>query len=247
MSDNDDNDENAQRRDDEWEALQAVYEGDECISLFQQQPEQNDKTMSIIWTIQLHRTRLQFTLPAGYPSQQAPQHVTVYAPHVAAARLTEIQIELQDLWTPDTEVALLWTEHVRQAVSVEDCDEQAAEPETDQKTLTDTHNMTAKINKTITFVPPTAKFGQPVRTFDAAIVMNNAQFAIPIFQGPVRFQICSYPRICIVQLHKNFMVTDDPQRDVPGSTNLNGHAKAAYRLKLDGIPTHRHTERNETG
>ena len=100
--------EDAQRRADEWEALLAVYEGDESVSL--------EASADNVWTIRLGRTQFQLTLPSTYPSSDPPTNVSVYAPHVSAERLQAIEQELEDLWMPDTEVVLLWAEHVRAAI-----------------------------------------------------------------------------------------------------------------------------------
>ena len=185
---NNDNDEDAQRRADEWDALQAVYQGDKGISLFCDDKQTTTTTAAAaaaaaaVWTIQLHRTRLSFTLPASYPSRQAPVDVSVYAPHVATQRLVEIKDELMSLWTADTEVALVWTEHVRQAVEQEENDDDATNDKSTTKKEDANNNNKTTGGTTLTFVPPTAKFGQPMRTFDANIVLNDAH-RVPIFCG----------------------------------------------------------------
>jgi tRNA(Arg) A34 adenosine deaminase TadA len=123
------NDENVLRRADEWEALMAVYEGDDNVSL--------ESTKQNVWTIVLGRARLQMRLPDGYPSREAPVDVSVYAPHVSVNRLKEIENELHDLWTPDSEVILLWAEHVRAAIEeVEETFERSSKAKTTENNHT---------------------------------------------------------------------------------------------------------------
>ena len=189
----DDSDENASRRADEWEALQAVYDGDDGIFLLADNiADANEKHMTTRWTIELGRTRLQMLLPATYPSQDPPQ-VSVYAPHLANERLWQIQQELIDLWAPDTEVALLWTEHCRAAVEEAEQDSESGIVTTEEKSDetqrsgnegSDGHTPHNKQSSSgvISFVPSTSRFGQPIRNFEAAVVLNN-EYQRKIFRG----------------------------------------------------------------
>lgn len=132
-------DENAGRRSEEREALEAFYgdkatgppEGPWRISLgsacqHRQNRKNNHKQEEVI---------LQLELPAGYPSAHTAPTPTVQAhpSMVAPARLRALEAELQAMHEPDVEASILWAEHVRAVLGLEEVEANAEGGEDDDE------------------------------------------------------------------------------------------------------------------
>ena len=177
--------EDASRREEEWEALLAIYgEDEEAVS--------SSKVLQAErWSIKIsEQVTLDLLLPPHYPSEeapapkvQAPQYILNDAQHKDLIR------ELMELWTVDTEVAILWAEHCR--MFLEDLKESSSNwngiGEQQEEVVVEEEptatTTTTTTTGTHTFVPPTSKFGQPVRHFDISIIHNDANQRV-IHHGP---------------------------------------------------------------
>ena len=177
MAEIEDETEDALRQAEEWEALQAVYEGgDDGIEV--------EATSESHWVIHLGRARLELILPSDYPSQQAPI-VSFSAPHISDQRLNELEEQLREMWAPDTEVTLLWAEYCRAAVMAEESltlpeEEELAKEDTVEEAQTNNQDNQTGV---VTFVPPSSKFGQPLRQFDSSVVFDESHRR-EIYSGP---------------------------------------------------------------
>jgi Uncharacterized protein family UPF0029 len=173
--DNGDNgDDNCQRREEELEALLAVY-GDKL-----ELPHNNHNGP---WRIRVaSKVTLELLLPVAYPSKEAPTP-RIHAPHfiLNETDVHKLEQELVDMYSPDTEVAILWAEHCRSILLVEEDtrEDDAYEEEEDvhqqpaaNDTVTNQPEDTS--TDTRTFVPANARFGQPIRRFDARVIMDPA-------------------------------------------------------------------------
>jgi hypothetical protein len=120
---------------------------------------------------------LEMSVPANYPSTSAPTPVLRAPPWILdQGRAVELAKELVELFTPDSEVAIMWAEHCRaelnSASSNEDnFDVANAEAETIVNPVVEDDNTAAEV---VTFQPPTSKFGQSTRHFDASVVESQS-------------------------------------------------------------------------
>jgi hypothetical protein len=149
------------RQADELDALRAFYGDDVSAEV---------KGSEVVWNIRLGRKSvLSLHLPpATYPSSEPPTP-RIRAAHVAESRISEIRQELIEMWSADTEVAILWAEHCRSECC---CDEEEEEQTTVEK-VGQPKETTNEKESTVSYHPPTSRFGQPVRTFDASVVLND--------------------------------------------------------------------------
>ena len=143
--------EDASRRREEWEALRAVY-GEEHVQTPNNNNADNSDEGEIKgpWMIQVTpHYKLELELPAGYPSLEAP------IPKLSNFRgrrnsSTDIEAliqEMEDMWSQDTEVAILWVEHCRSVLLSDESEENAEEVgEPGEKTRQDEHNKPSESN-----------------------------------------------------------------------------------------------------
>jgi hypothetical protein len=183
------------RRSDELEALQAFY-GDDIQAVDEESSSHTTSasTANSIssnsngpWRIKVGpKVVLELILPANYPSQAAPSP-RIHAPpwvlnESVAADLIQ---ELVDLWTEDTEVAIVWAEHCRAELGLDQQQEEGNDDNDHHHTLEEkdedpvnespitTQTKTTK-EGVMTFHPHTSKFGQPLRHFDAGVILNES-------------------------------------------------------------------------
>lgn len=154
----------ASRRLEELDALQAFY-GDDL-----------DATIGVDgpWRITIGEIVLELLLPSNYPSLAAPSP-RIHAPEwiLNEAYALKMVEEMLEMWTEDTEVAILWAEHCRAAVddnstennSLEYVDE--IQPQNEEQTESDERDGVR------IFYPYTSKYGQSVRQFDSAVILNE--------------------------------------------------------------------------
>lgn len=177
-----------ERRSAELEALQAVY-GEESIQTAVIRDYKSDKDQDV-WQITIApQVVLELQLPSKYPSQQAPTP-RIKAPQYILndAHVADLTSELNDLWTVDTEVAVLWAEHCRTFLekSKEERQEKEERPAATKEEPLDTeqkYQATQIAEGTFTYTPPTSKYGQPVRHFDLSVVQNSDN-RVTIHHGP---------------------------------------------------------------
>ena len=99
--------EDVARRADEFAALQAIYGEDDVTAISATQGP---------WKIRLGpRAVLQIMLPSDYPSTGAPTPL-IRAAHLEPGLRELLTAELVDMCGPDTDVAILWAEHCREAL-----------------------------------------------------------------------------------------------------------------------------------
>jgi hypothetical protein len=81
-----------------------------------------------------------------------------------------------EMWSEDTEVAILWAEHCRAAIDNNNDDEgndhQVEDEEEPKEEINETK--TVEDEGIRTFHPNSSKYGQPVRHFDAAVILNES-------------------------------------------------------------------------
>jgi hypothetical protein len=180
------------RRSDELEALQAVY-GDDIQAVDEESSshttskstDNSSSSSNGPWRIKVGpKVVLELILPANYPSQAAPSP-RIHAPpwvlnESVAADLVQ---ELVDLWTEDTEVAIVWAEHCRAELRLDQQEEGANDGDDDdhdhEEKVEDPADETPITTQTkpkegvMTFHPHTSKFGQTLRHFDAGVILNE--------------------------------------------------------------------------
>lgn len=169
-------DEDKERRKEEMEALLALYEEGivQRSTIYDYQSESDQDC----WQIQISpQVSLELQLPTRYPSEEAPIP-RIKAPQYILndAHLTDLYQELKDMWTEDTEVAILWAEHCR--MFLEEMNEsRTSNLENSGDAVKDGHDEeaeeTVSTSGTHTIVPLTSKFGQPVRHFDLSVIQNG--------------------------------------------------------------------------
>lgn len=166
-----DDDEDACRRSEEFEALQAFY-GDEVTIV-------GTDAKSGLWKIRITSSvDLEITLPSDYPSRSAPEP-RICAPSyvIDPGTLREMEAELLDMYQEDTEVVILWSEHLRGSLEDTadihlDAEEATAESDVSpcDSPATGTSSNQAKDR---VFHPSTSKFGQPSRNFEESVISNE--------------------------------------------------------------------------
>jgi hypothetical protein len=160
--------EHVHRQNEEWDALVAFY-GEDAVS----------KT-STEWKIEIIPDAVLILkgIPEDYPAcSEHPPIPRLVAPQwiMDEKRQRDLETELVNLYEKDTEVSIMWVEHCRcaiddyqQATSNQHTKQQ--EDATPQKT--GKQAVTPYIATTRTFIPYSAKYGQPMRTFQTAVVDN---------------------------------------------------------------------------
>ena len=100
-------DEDAERRQEEWTALLAIY-GEEAV---EGAPD------ALEWRVSLGERCgwLEVHLPLDYPSGAPPAPV-ILAPGLPEASHAALALELHTLHEPGAEVVYIWAEHLREAV-----------------------------------------------------------------------------------------------------------------------------------
>lgn len=132
------------------------------------------------WRIRVAtRIILEIHLPQYYPMEtptpilQAPQWA------LDEGKRMDLLKELEEMCVPDMEVAIMWAEHCR--AELDDCnddddDDDGGDNDGDGGSAADAQdgidNDPSQGNEgtTKTFIPPSSKFGQPIRHFDAAVI-----------------------------------------------------------------------------
>mmetsp|Transcript_38670 Transcript_38670/g.93497 ORF Transcript_38670/g.93497 Transcript_38670/m.93497 type:complete len:352 (+) Transcript_38670:89-1144(+) len=197
-------DENAARRDEEWDALVAFY-GDDLVSgslTAQPMPDESSEATTIgsscrCWSIQIMPPNVTLELrdvPRDYPSGPNPPKPKLKAPQwiMDETRQAELEQELLTLFESDTEVAIMWVEHCRSVIeeyqeanqtsSISKQNQQADEQGDDEEqttTASDQQPQTAA--STISFVPG-SKFGQSTRHFQLSVV-DSAEYQREVHHG----------------------------------------------------------------
>ncbi|CAB9501008.1 Protein IMPACT [Seminavis robusta] len=172
-ADDDDDGDDGERREEELEALFAVY-GDKLV-LGDLNDDELSKHRNGPWKIRVaNKVTLELLLPVHYPSREAPTP-RIHAPYhiLNATDARAMQQELIDMYSPDTEVAILWAEHCRTALQLDDEQfELDVETEVENEEENPPNN-SAAAEGTRAFYPSSAKFGQTIRRFDTSTVLND--------------------------------------------------------------------------
>ena len=163
-------DDDASRRSEELEALQAFY-GDEVTAT---------SSASGPWKIRITSSiDLEISFPVDYPSKSPPQP-TICAPSyvIDPSALREMEAELIDMYQEDTEVIILWAEHLRGTLDDGDDEHHDLDNDTEREEEQDTsaapEDSASNEDRARVFHPPTSKFGQPVRNFEESVIANEA-------------------------------------------------------------------------
>mmetsp|Transcript_12494 Transcript_12494/g.18340 ORF Transcript_12494/g.18340 Transcript_12494/m.18340 type:complete len:300 (-) Transcript_12494:37-936(-) len=158
----------ASRQEEELDALKAFYGEDFIV--------EDDLEPSTPWRIRLGKIILELHIVSDYPSVNPPIPKIQAPPWVLdERRRKDLESELIGMFVTDSEVAILWAEHCRSELENYTSEhEQQVQPEQasiveESKTEIDSeHDPTVR-----TFVPPTSKYGQPIRTFDDSVIGND--------------------------------------------------------------------------
>ena len=209
------NDENDERRDEEWDALVAFY-GDEMVSgSFSSDATAQDISDTAsgsscrCWSIQIVPPNITLELqdiPRDYPGGPNPPRPKLNAPQwiMDEIRQAELQQELLTLFEPDTEVAIMWVEHCRSVI--EEYQEANQISKIGKPVDYDEHQTESSENNvannaessnagghqpqssaaTISFVP-SSKYGQSIRNFQLSIVDN------PTYQREIHHGVPFHP------------------------------------------------------
>eukprot|EP00978_Attheya_sp_CCMP212_P004307 scaffold9421_cov47-Attheya_sp.AAC.8 len=170
---NHDGDDDASRRSQELESLRAFYEN-----------EILEDTTDEQWFIRVGScVVLEMSVPPNYPSTSAPALLLRAPPWILdQGRAVELANELVELFTPDSEVAIMWAEHCRAELNVASSNEDTfdvanAEAETIVNPVEEddtTPPTMVNAGEVVTFRPPTSKHGQSTRHFDASVVGSQS-------------------------------------------------------------------------
>ena len=196
--------EDASRRAEELEALRAFYGDDRVVVMDTSVDDATESTKNrsleaTTWKITLRHPDviLQLFMPRHYPSRCCPIP-NLLAPSfvIDPDRQRDLAQELQsDLWDKDnpSEVAILWTEHCKAALSLNDevaQDDQGTaggdtnRQETNQENSVPdsiTDHDTSVDESTRTYYPPTSKYGQATRSFDTSVIHNDELYRQRIY------------------------------------------------------------------
>ena len=177
----------AGRRAEELDALRSFY-GEDLLS------DDDGPSVDGPWRIRVAtRIILEMHLPSNYPMEtptpilQAPQWA------LDEGKRSDLLKDLEEMCMPDMEVAIMWAEHCR--AELDDCtndggddennDEDGGATDTqdgiDNDPVTDPSQGNSE-GATKTFIPPSSKYGQPIRHFDASVVMEESNRR-PIHRG----------------------------------------------------------------
>ena len=196
MADDADED-NASRRAEELDALRSFY-GDDLLSSDPTKEDDGGPSVASVdgpWRIRVaKRIVLEIHLPSTYPSSTGTPTPILQAPQWALdeGRRSDLLAELEAMHVPDMEVAIMWAEHCRaelddgnnsDAENGSDADNNDDEDGggTNQEGVDNDSSQSAD-TATKTFIPPSAKYGQPIRHFDSSVVMEEANRR-PIHRG----------------------------------------------------------------
>ncbi|KAL3938225.1 MAG: hypothetical protein SGBAC_006817 [Bacillariaceae sp.] len=189
-------DENAARRDEEWDALVAFY-GDDLVSgslTANSMPDESSEAATgssfRYWSIQIMPPDVTLELrdiPRDYPSGPHPPKPSLKAPQwiMDEIRQVELEQELLTLFEPDMEVAIMWVEHCRSVLEeYQEANQTSSHGMRNQNDIeveqtSSTQNSATGENasdqrqtsatSTITFCPG-SKFGQSIRHFQLSVV-----------------------------------------------------------------------------
>jgi len=234
---NDDEEDDKNRRDEEEEALQAFYgDGIEVKQQIQKNHRNNnldDKKNHFVslWTIRIvPGIDLELFLPIHYPSR-VPPTPNIRAPIFVLDknRKLELEQELLDMYQENTEIAILWTEHLKSLFDDGTCpsmtmddnseginpsinddridrsndEQQQLQPEEEEYGVEEEETM-------LTFQPSTSRFGQPSRRFDMTVLENESNRRIihrgqpfhPPKSGPSELMIAHVASVeCMDHIH----------------------------------------------
>ena len=198
MADDADED-NASRRAEELDALRSFY-GDDLLSSSNRTKEDDGDGPTVAsvdgpWRIRVaKRIVLEIHLPSTYPSSSGTPTPILQAPQWALdeGRRSDLLAELEEMHVPDMEVAIMWAEHCRAELddgnngddengSDADNNDDDGDGGANQEGVDNDSSQSAD-TATKTFIPPSSKHGQPIRHFDASVVMEEANRR-PIHRG----------------------------------------------------------------
>jgi len=168
MGTSEEEEEDLARRMEELEALKAFY-GDDVAVGDEMNPGGGPWTLKIASSVDL-----EIELPARYPSMEAPIP-RILAPSyvVDDLRRKKLEAKLTEMYQADTEVVIMWTEHIR--TSIGDT-EPLAEQEIDDENTDEQDD--AQPDETLEgariFHPNTSKYGQPIRPFSDAVILAES-------------------------------------------------------------------------
>lgn len=168
--------EDADRQAEEWDALVAFY-GEDALT---KDSAGKNWQIVIIPEFMLHLN----DIPSDYPSCNPPTPNLV-APQwiMDKQRLRDLEKELLELYEKDVEVVILWAEHVRAELeeyshqSNQNSNINSSEGNEDDDIPASRQDIepskSGKSSTTRKFIPASAKYGQPLRTFEIAVVDNE--------------------------------------------------------------------------
>jgi hypothetical protein len=183
MADDADED-NASRRAEELDALRSFY-GDDLLSSNPTKEGDGGPSVDGPWRIRVaKRIVLEIHLPSTYPSSSGTPTPILQAPQWALdeGRRSDLLAELEAMHVPDMEVAIMWAEHCRAELDdgnngddENDCagDHNDDDGGANQEGVVNVPFQSAD-TATKTFIPPSSKYGQPIRHFHASVVTEEA-------------------------------------------------------------------------
>jgi len=185
----DEEDECASRRAEELDALRSFY-GEELLS--SSNACDGGPSVDGPWRIRVaKRIVLEIHLPPTYPSSGTPTPILQAPPWALdEGKRSDLLAELEEMCVPDVEVAIMLAEHCRAELddaydddNHDDEDNDDGDDATDSNeegTVNDPSQSTEGTTKT--FTPASSKYGQPIRHFDASVVMEESNRR-PIHRG----------------------------------------------------------------
>lgn len=166
-------DDAAFRRAEELDALRSFY-GEDLLA---------DPTINGPWQIRVApRIILEIHVPPDYPPSSGTPTPFIRAPQWALdeGRRSDLLAELKEMYVPEMEVAIMWAEHCRAELDNGDDGDNTEETDDDNNqaeaaTTASRQDVGGEEEGgTQTFVPSTSKFGQPIRHFDASVVLEES-------------------------------------------------------------------------
>ena len=164
-------DDDIERQNEEFDALIAMY-GDESVTKI--------KNGNVHWQIQIMKNiTLDIQITPGYP-RTCPVPNLIAPPWIIDDQYQKsLKEELLNLYEEDLEVAIVWIEHCRENIQ-EYASKQNRNKSKDKDNIS--HAIEKKMVSSRSFIPHTSKYGQPIRTFDVAIVDDDLNRR-EIYQG----------------------------------------------------------------
>lgn len=159
------------RQDDELDALKSFYGEDVMVEDEIESSSQN----SSLWRIRVGSIVLEIQLVPDYPSINPPIP-KIQAPLwvLDERRRKDLEAELIGMFVADSEVAILWAEHCRAELENYALENEQLKPEKAYIPDETTSEIYSEQDQAVrTFVPPTAKYGQPIRKFDVSVINND--------------------------------------------------------------------------